>query len=154
MRAFAAAGCSLCSTRTRTGTATPRGGDDVMPQHKRSATGANRGASEGVHCADQEHPSVNESPDKRQGHALVAYDAACRAHDECSRVDEAKAILDKSVAIKAYARQAGDTTLAANADRIRWRATERLGELLADAIPHQGGRPSENGQKRGPLLSE
>jgi hypothetical protein len=56
---------------------------------------------------------------------------------------EANAIHDKAIAIAAYARQAENTELEADAARIKWRAKERLGELLADTELHKGGRPSK-----------
>jgi N6-adenosine-specific RNA methylase IME4 len=84
---------------------------------------------------------------------LVRYEAACRALAEASSVDEVKDFHDKALAIQAYARQAENSELEADAARIKWRAKERLGELLGPIIPHQGGRPI-NGSEREPLLSE
>ena len=60
---------------------------------------------------------------------LVKYDTACRAVAECKTVDEAKNIRDKSVAMAAYARQARNKELEADAVEIRMRATRRLDEL-------------------------
>lgn len=61
---------------------------------------------------------------------LVKYDAACRAVAECKSVDEAKDIRDKSIAMKAYAKQAKNKELEADAVEIRMRAERRLGELI------------------------
>jgi hypothetical protein len=62
---------------------------------------------------------------------LVKYDAACRAIAEAKRVDEAKEIIDIAIAIKAYARQAENRDLEADAVEIRLRAERKLGQLMA-----------------------
>jgi N6-adenosine-specific RNA methylase IME4 len=69
---------------------------------------------------------------------LVRYEAACRALAEASSVDEVKDFHDKALAIQAYARQAENSELEADAARIKWRAKERLGELLDEDEPNKG----------------
>jgi hypothetical protein len=62
--------------------------------------------------------------------SLIAYDAACAAVAEARRVDEVKGILDKSAAMKEYARRANNHQLEEDAAEIRVRATRKLGELI------------------------
>lgn len=72
---------------------------------------------------------------------LIRYDAACKALAAAKRVDEAKSIKDKAEALRAYARQAKNPQLEADAWEIRKRAEDKLGELSAalDKAPGQGG---------------
>jgi len=69
---------------------------------------------------------------------LIRYDAACHALAACKRVDEAKNIKDKAEALRAYARQAKNPQLEADAWEIRKRAEDKLGELSA-ALDKGGG---------------
>ena len=60
---------------------------------------------------------------------LIKYDAACRAVAAAKSIDEAKDIRDKSIAMAAYARQAKNKDMEADAVEIRMRATRRLDQL-------------------------
>lgn len=60
------------------------------------------------------------------------YKAARRALQECYRIDELKDISDKHSAIAHYAKQAKDPSLMYYAERIKLRAFERIGEILAE----------------------
>jgi N6-adenosine-specific RNA methylase IME4 len=62
---------------------------------------------------------------------LVKYDAACRAIAEAKAVDEVKDWHDKAEAMRAYARQAKNPQLEADAWEIKKRAEDRLGALSA-----------------------
>ncbi len=91
--------------------------------------------------------------------ALVHYENACRELAEAHAIDEVKTILDKTVAIEVYARQARNRDLEVSAAKIRFRAERRLGELEGELHRegriHRGGRPraddSETGSREEPV---
>jgi N6-adenosine-specific RNA methylase IME4 len=89
---------------------------------------------------------------------LVRYDAACRALSEARQVDEVKDIRDVAVAMAAYARQAKNKELEADAVELRMRATRKLDQLrqaqkesvgLATGGEH-GGRAGIDGLRKNP----
>jgi N6-adenosine-specific RNA methylase IME4 len=82
---------------------------------------------------------------------LVKYDAACKAIAEAKRVDEVKRIRDISIAMKTYARQAGNVELEADAIEIRMRATRRMDQMRQEqkaAVGLAKGGGGKHGRKR------
>jgi N6-adenosine-specific RNA methylase IME4 len=70
---------------------------------------------------------------------LVLYDNACRALAEARSVDEVKHIRNSAIAMRAYARQAKNKDLEADAWEIRKRATRKLGEMMEVQPKAKGG---------------
>ncbi len=76
---------------------------------------------------------------------LMHFDAARRALVLATKVDEVKAIRDKAEALRAYAKQAGESLEMQNyCAEIKIRAERRAGELLAEREPHPPGPVSED----------
>ncbi len=69
---------------------------------------------------------------------LAIYNLACKALAEAKAVDEVKNILDKTVAIKEYARQSKNRDLEIDAAEIRMRGERRLGQLLLEMEKNKG----------------
>lgn len=67
------------------------------------------------------------------GNAVSLYDTACRALAQAVQVDEVKAVIPVAAAIRAYAKQAKNRELEANAAILRERAERKLGEKLIEA---------------------
>jgi N6-adenosine-specific RNA methylase IME4 len=82
---------------------------------------------------------------------LVRYDAACRALAEARQVDEVKDIRDKAIAMAAYARQAKNRDLEADAVELRMRATRRLDQLRQAQKETVGLNAGTRGQFAGGL---
>jgi hypothetical protein len=61
---------------------------------------------------------------------LLKYDRACRALAEAKTLDEVKDIKNIAMAMAAYAKQAKNLQLEADAAEIRLRAEKRLGEMM------------------------
>lgn len=87
-----------------------------------------------------------------KGPPLVKYDAACKAIAECASVDEVKGMQDLAAAAQAYARQADDSEMLTNANRVRLRAQRRCGELLIE-MANRGERQAV-GRQSGPRKPE
>ena len=79
-----------------------------------------------------------------EGQGLSIYDRMCTAIAECVRVDEAKDIRDKALALEAYYRQARNLDAEREAANVRLRAERRVGELLKELaradVPNPTGR--------------
>lgn len=74
----------------------------------------------------------------------------CVAISECARVDEAKDIRDKALALEAYYRQARNLDAEREAANVRLRAERRVGELLREleraSVPNPAGLGGRSGK--------
>ena len=74
---------------------------------------------------------------------LIKYDAMINAISVCVSVDEVKDILDKSVALEMYAKQAKNFDAERKCATVRVRAERQCGILIKKMDKHKGGRPTE-----------
>lgn len=79
---------------------------------------------------------------------LVEYDKACRALERAVYVDEAKAIRDEALSLQAYAKQAKNKKLEANAWRVRIRAERRIGEMMENGKADRAGVGQRKGSEK------
>ena len=77
-------------------------------------------------------------------HALVKYDAMCRAIDAAYEIDEVKEIRDKATAFEMYSRLAHNVENERRACEIRLRAERKAGALLKAIEKAKAGRPAKN----------
>lgn len=79
---------------------------------------------------------------------LIRYEAARSALAAARSIDEVQSIRNQAAAMAAYAKQAKDMSLIADATEIRLRAERRLGEMMKEsALPHGGDRKSRVAEK-------
>ena len=84
---------------------------------------------------------------------LALYDRMCSAIAECVRVDEAKDIRDKALALEAYYRQARNLEAEREAANVRLRAERRVGELLKELARSEQATAPVPGPGRGKTAS-
>ena len=76
---------------------------------------------------------------------LTYFNAAKSALIQAKNIDEVKDIRDKAEAMRAYVKQAGDSSEMQNmCAEIKLRAERRLGEMLGETEKNPGGRPTKN----------
>lgn len=78
---------------------------------------------------------------------LMKYDAACRAIAAAKNVDEVKNVRSVAAAMKAYARQANNKDMEADAVEIRMRATRRMDQMRQDQKSTVGLRSGGDARK-------
>jgi len=86
---------------------------------------------------------------------LVKWEAARQALAEAQNIDEVKEIRDQAQAMKAYAKQIGETLeVQNNVAEIKLRAERKMGSMLAEQPKQHGARPSDAGLHDVTPLSE
>jgi len=76
---------------------------------------------------------------------LVEFNKARVALANATRIDEVKNIRDKAEALRAYAKQSGESLEMQNqCSEIKIRAERRAGEILGEQEKNEGGRPIKN----------
>ena len=68
---------------------------------------------------------------------MARYEAMCRAISECHKIDEAKDIRDKAVALEHYYKVARNTEAEWKVAEIRVRAERRIGQFLNEIKGHK-----------------
>jgi hypothetical protein len=118
------------------------------PREVRSADDGENGSHVALPTASVQAASTEEL-------VLPLYNTACRAARRAlavaKRVDEVKHILDTAVAIRAYAKQARNHELEADAVELRMRATRGLDEMRraqAATVGLAKGGGGKHGRKR------
>lgn len=88
-------------------------------------------------------PDVELEIETETGTGLVKWDSARTAIAECKTVDEIKFIRNKAEAMRAYAKQIGESLGVQNdLAEIKIRAERKAGELINEMDLSKGGRPS------------
>lgn len=78
---------------------------------------------------------------------LVKWEKARQAIAEAKSIDEVKQIRDKAQAFLAYVKQQKESLIAQNdVAEIKLRCERRIGKMLKENIPHEGGRPKKQSQ--------
>jgi N6-adenosine-specific RNA methylase IME4 len=120
-----------------------------------SQSPARDGARQAIPATSERPANTAPSP-STQAAFLTIYDRACAAIAEAKSIDEVKEILDVSIAMRAYARQAKNRDLEADCIEIRLRATRRLDQVrqaqAATVGLNQGAVPGKTGLKANPVL--
>ena len=91
--------------------------------------------------------------------ALIKYDAACKMIAAAKSIDEVKEIHDRAEAMRAYARQAKNSAVEADALEIRMRAPRRLDQMRDEQKRtvglNRGAKGSKvTGLKRNPVKDD
>lgn len=82
---------------------------------------------------------------------LIRYEQAKKALAELVEVDEVREIMDRAVAVQAYARMAEDRELETRGAEVRLRAQRRLGQLMDDMPKATNRHKTPSGLKNNPV---